>query len=321
MVFFLISSQLIDKTSRTKFIMHRGLNFLITFLVAIIAVLPLAGQELHKHFEVAESKGIDNIELKVSTKAGKSFLNAVDDNTRVKILGASENDLATSTFKITKENNTQKLDVHLTCKSHLGLNFSEAVANSFFSSSDKVHDIWQINLSEYQAFDLDLNYLMGDANVDLSRLAIKRLKINSGSADVKVSYADKMMNSVAMDTFFVKVNFGSIEVQDLNYALAKDIIAEVGFGSISIDCGTDWRINSRVNASVGAGNLNIILPPNEIPVIIRIQNSPLCNIKMAPNFEKIGHNAFGNKAYRNNPDDSMEFILDVGLGSIAFKNR
>ncbi|WKV13594.1 hypothetical protein [Marivirga harenae] len=301
--------------------MNRVLRFSVSFLVIPFLACSVFGQELHKHFEITESKGIDKIELKVSTKAGNSFLNAVNKDEPIVILGASENDIAASSFKILKNNNTQKVDAQLTCKSHMGLNFTESVANSFFSSSEQPHDIWQINLSEHQTFDLDLNYLMGDANIDLSRLAVERLKINSGSADVKVNFTEKKMNSVAMDTFFVKVNFGSIEVHDLNYTMARDIIAEVGFGSISIDCGNDWRINSRVNASVGAGNLNIILPPDDVPIIIRIHNSPLCNIKMAPNFEKIGHNAFGNKAYAKNPDDSMEFILDVGMGSIVFKNR
>lgn len=301
--------------------MNRVFHFLISFLVSSFLAISASGQELHKHFELSKSRGIDKIELKVSTKAGKSFLNAVNSDEPLVILGASENDVAASSFKIQQTEKTQKVNAQLTCKSHMGLNFTESVANSFFSNSEQTHDIWQINLSEHQAFDLDLNYLMGDANVDLSKLAIEQLKINSASADVKVGYSDKQMNNVAMDTFFVKVNFGSIEVQDLNYAMAKDIIAEVGFGSISIDCGIDWKINSRINASVGAGNLNIILPPNDIPVIIRIHNSPLCNIKMAPDFEKIGHNAFGNKAYSDNPDESIEFVLDVGMGSIIFNTR
>ncbi|ADR21927.1 hypothetical protein MATR_04390 [Marivirga tractuosa] len=301
--------------------MAKALHQILLFTSLSLIASPLVGQELHKHFELTESKGIDKIELKVSTKAGKSFLNAVDEDEPLLILGASENDVAASTFKIEKTSNTQKVDAELTCKSHMGLNFTESVANNFFSTSDQVHDIWQINLSEHQAFNLNLNYLMGEANVDLSRLAIERLKINSASADVKLTYKEGIMNSVAMDTFFVKVNFGNIEVIDLNYALAKEIIAEVGFGTLSIDCGSDWKMNSRVSASVGAGTLNVVLPPAEIPVLIRINNSPLCNIKMAKDFEKIGHNTFGNQAYINNPDESMEFLLDVGMGSIAFKNR
>ncbi|WP_296622728.1 hypothetical protein [Marivirga sp.] len=301
--------------------MAKALQNILLITTLSFFVSTVVGQQLHKHFELTKSRGIDKIELKVSTKAGKSFLNVVDEDTPLLILGASENDVASSSFKIEKLHNTQKVDAQLTCKSHMGLNFTESVANNFFSSADQTHDIWQINLSEHQAFDLNLSYLMGEANVDLSRLPVERLKIKSASADVKLSYNEAVMNSIAMDTFFVKVNFGNIEVKDLNYALAKEIIAEVGFGTINIDCGSDWKINSRVSASVGAGNLNILLPPKEIPVIIRINNSPLCNIKMAEDFEKIGHNTFGNKAYINNPDESMEFLLDVGMGSIAFKNR
>jgi hypothetical protein len=301
--------------------MNRVFQFSIPFLAASFLAFAALGQELHKHFEITESKGIDKIALNVSTKAGKSFLNAVDTDAPLLILGASENDVAASTFKIEKQNHTQKVDAQLTCKSHMGLNFSEAVAGSIFSSSEQTQDMWQVNLSEHIAFNLSLNYLMGEANVDLSNLAIERLKINSGSANVKLKYTNQQMNSVAMDTFFVKVNFGSIEVYDLNYAMAKDIIAEVGFGSLSIDCGSDWKLSSRVNASVGAGSMTINLPPDNIPVIIRIHDSPLCNIKMANNFKKIGHNTYGNEAYSNTPDESMEFILDVGMGSITFKNH
>ncbi len=320
MVFY-FKEQPIEQALRNRVIMAKALSQILFFASLSLIASTVVGQELHKHFELAESEGIDKIELKISTKAGKSFLNAVDEVQPLLILGASENDVAASSFKIEQIENTQKVDAELTCKSHIGLNFTESVANNFFSTSDQVHDIWQINLSEHQAFNLNLSYLMGEANIDLSRLAVERLKINSGSADVKLSYKDGIMNSIAMDTFFVKVNFGNIEVKDLNYALAKEIIAEVGFGTISIDCGSDWKMNSRVSASVGAGTLNVILPPEEIPVLIRINNSPLCNIKMAENFEKIGHNTFGNQAYTNNPNESMEFLLDVGMGSIAFKNR
>ena len=279
------------------------------------------GQQLHKYFELSEIKGIEKIELNLSTKAGKSFLNVAEQNTPVLILGASENDVAASSFKIEKVDNIQKVDAELTCKSHLDLNYTESVANSIFTSQEELQDIWQINLSERGSYDLNLNYLMGDASVNLSGLSVQRLKINSASADVKLSYDGQVMNRVAMDTFFVKVNFGNVEVEDLSFAMAKEVIAEVGFGTISIDCGSDWKMNGRVTASVGAGNLNILLPPKEIPVIIRINKSLLCNIKMADDFEKIGHNVFGNQAYIDNPADGMEFLLDVGMGSIAFTER
>jgi len=150
--------------------MAKALHHIVLFTSLSLIASTAVGQELHKHFELTESRGIDKIELKVSTKAGKSFLNAVDEDEPILILGATENDIAASSFKIEKLQNTQKVNAELTCKSHMGLNFTESVANNIFSSSDQVHDIWQINLSEHQAFNLNLSYLMGEANVDLRRL-------------------------------------------------------------------------------------------------------------------------------------------------------
>lgn len=301
--------------------MAKAFQYNILFFVSFFSAFTVVGQELNKHFEIRESKGVDKLDLRISTKTGRSFLNAVDADAPMVILGASENDVAASTFKIERDGQVQQVDAQLLSKNQLGLNFTEAIAGSFFSSSSQFVDTWKINLSEHLIFRLSLDYLMGNADIDLSRLTVDRLKINSASADVNVGFSDPIMNGVVMDTFFVKVNFGNILVTDLNYAMAKEIIAEVGFGSISLDCGNSWNLNSKINAYVGAGSLNIALPADDIPVIIRINSSPLCNIKMAKNFEKIGHNVFGNQAYIDNPDEGMEFFLDVGMGSIVFTSR
>lgn len=75
-----------------------------------------------------------------------------------------------------------------------------------------------------------------------------------------MKYSNQQANAVAMDTFFIKVNMGTIDVEDLDLATAKEIIAEVGFGSINLDCGNHWKMNSHINASVGAGSMVITLP-------------------------------------------------------------
>jgi hypothetical protein len=47
---------------------------ILPFLLYTISAM---SQQLHKHFELKDAKDIDDIELNLSTKAGKSFLNAV----------------------------------------------------------------------------------------------------------------------------------------------------------------------------------------------------------------------------------------------------
>jgi ribosomal protein S4E len=277
-------------------------------------------QELHKHFEASKSSA-DKVSLNITTKAGKSFINAVESDKPVVVFGGNENDFASSTFKIESEGKTQSIQAKLACKEHAGDNFTEAIASNIFGGSKADNDLWQVNLSEDISFNLDLNYLVGSSQIDLSNLSIERLKIKSGSADVFVKYSNQQANAVAMDTFFIKVNMGTIDVEDLDLASAKEIIAEVGFGSINLDCGNHWKMNSHINASVGAGSMVITLPENDVPVLVKLNDSPLCHVKMGKSFQKVGHNAYGNEAYRNDKTNSIEFSLDVGMGSISFVDK
>jgi hypothetical protein len=278
-------------------------------------------QELHKHFEVNEAQNTEKISLTVSTKAGNSYLKGVNVDKPVEIWGDSENDMAASTFKMDQAKHLKIVEANLTCKDHMGVNFTEALTRNIFTEASTTNDVWHLNLSQNIPFDLNLNYLIGSAKIDLSRLSVENLKINSGSADVHVNYADGRMNSVAMDTFFVKVNLGKIIIDNLGLAMADDIIAEVGFGSIALDCGNNWKLNSKVTASVGAGSMTILLPPSDKPVLVKINNSALCRIDFTKDFKKIGENSYANSAYRENEKDFLQFSLDVGMGSISFIDR
>ncbi len=78
-----------------------------------------------------------------------------------------------------------------------------------FGSDEKPNDkFWKVYLAEDMPYSLDLDYGLGNANVDLAGLAISKLKINTGSADVNVSYSSDVRNKVDMDTFYIKVDMG-----------------------------------------------------------------------------------------------------------------
>ncbi len=276
------------------------------------------GQEFYKHFEVVKSEGLEKLSLKVSSKEGESYLNSVKSENPLEIYGIVANDLALSTFSIHGNSNHKYVKANLTCRDDAKINFTEALVNSLFTEDTEQKEIWQLKLAENISFDLDLNYLMGSANIDLSRLAVERLNITSGSADIFVNYSDPTINSVRMDTFSVKVNLGDITIENLNLTNAKEVIAEVGFGSIFLNCGEDWKNISKVNATVGAGRMIIQLPPSEVPVLIRIKNSALCHIKMPRRYEKISENVYSNNSFAENSNDVLELTVDVGMGSISF---
>ena len=162
---------------------------------------------------------------------------------------------------------------------------------------------------------------MGNANVDLSGLSIKKLKINTGSADVNVSYASGLQNQVDMDTFYVKVDLGSLNVKQINLSRSKVVIAEVGFGNIFLDFGDKPTVMPAVKGSVGAGNMLILLPEETVPVMVTINESWLCSINLSKNLKKISQNTYANAAYTRNPKNALTFDLDVSMGKIIFKEK
>lgn len=181
-------------------------------------------------------------------------------------------------------------------------------------------------LSNSKPYLLELDYAMGNAHVDLSGLAIRKLKINTGSADVNVNYTS-LENQVDMDTFSVKVDLGSLNVKNLNLSRTKYMVADVGFGNMMLDFSNTPFVTNTVKGSVGAGNLVIVLPADQVPVLVKVRDSWLCSVNVPEGFTKLSENTFANKAYNRNKSSkdkqslkSLFFDLDVSMGNIIFKD-
>lgn len=291
----------------------------LVFINAALATTCLS-QQLYKHYEVPASANVQKVMLSLYSKTGACFLEAQASDKPVEVYGKTEKEIATSSFKSKFYNGVKEVDVNLATKDHYVYSVTEAMAKNIFGN-DESQDIWKVMLTENTPFYLDLNYVIGKANIDLSKISAQRLKINSGSADVEVFNKSGVMNPVEMDTFFVKVDLGSIVINDLNLTRAEEIIAEVGFGSILLDFGSEWKKGSNVTASVGAGNMIIKLPDDSVPMLVEVSDSPLCHIKLGPKFKKLDENKFANAAYQENSSGNIHFKLDVGMGRIAFESN
>jgi len=179
--------------------------------------------------------------------------------------------------------------------------------------------IWKMYLTDSKPYDLVLEYGVGNAHVDLSGLAIRKLKINTGSADVNIGYSS-LENKVNMDTLSVKVDLGSLNVQNINMSRARYTAADVGFGNMTLDfSASPPLVTNHIVGSVGAGNLTIILPSTQTPVLVRINDSWLCSVKIPEGLKKIRPDTFANAAYSENAQNALIFNLDVSMGSIVFR--
>jgi hypothetical protein len=284
----------------------------ITLLVSVSAF-----SQLKKFYMIKESPSFDTVDFYLKATATNCLINqSIEDNNPLSIYGNPDLEKINPSFKSKVYNNTcyAKLILDEYNSSSFGDRLTFAM-----SRNTEENDFWKVSFSEDKIYRLNLNYGFGNADVNLTGSPIKQFKLRSGSADILVGYEAGRGNPIKMDTFFIKADFGSIVAKHMELARAKNVITKIGFGNVMLDFERGVSESCRVDASVGAGNLEIILPEEQTPMIIYIRDSPLCSVRMTKDFEEVEKNVFVNRSYSVDSEKLLTFDIDVALGQVFFK--
>ncbi|CAD5246897.1 conserved hypothetical protein [Imperialibacter sp. EC-SDR9] len=276
--------------------------------------------QLKKFYSVSNDSAFQKVDFCLSATSGSCYIRPVKAAQPVNIYGNPDFETINPSFKTYIKNSVKHVNLDL--ENYQSSTISKSLTSSIFGDSKKDDkNYWKILLTEDKVYSLQLAYGIGNADVDLSGIPVEKLKINTGSADVIVDYADGKGNLVAMDTFFVKVDLGSLIANHINLTNSKVIVAEVGFGTAVLDFSDKSQQSSKIRASVGAGRLEMIMPKENVPVIIYLHNSPLCSVKMPAEFTQIRKNVYTSSSYHPDALDLMEFNIDVALGNVEFVSK
>jgi hypothetical protein len=279
----------------------------------------LAFGQVRKQFVVEDNTSCEIIHLQIKANSGNCFIKPSHNPDVLNVFSNQEPGSYAHHFR--KEVKGRVCEVFLSLEDSGNKGFSQTISSKVFSSESGASDkFWKMYLTDEKPYHLELNYGLGHANIDLSGLAIKNLRINTASADVIVGYHSGIENLIEMDTLTMKVDLGSVHTRNISLAKTRYIYADVGLGNITLDFATQPSFGSTIKGSVGAGNLLVLLPFDETtPVSVKIKNSWLCSIKMPGNLTKTGANTYANNAYIKNSDNALIFDLDVSMGNIVFK--
>jgi len=283
-------------------------------------LVSLAFGQIKKQFSVEDTPACEIIHLYVKANSGNCYVKPSQSQDILNVFSNQTEEAYAHNFR--KEVKGKTCEVLLNLEEVQANGVSQTISTRFFGPSEKrvgEDKLWKMYLTDSKPYLLELNYGVGNANIDLSGLAVKKLKINTGSADVNVGYYSDMENQVDMDTFFVKVDLGSVDVKNMNLSRTRFVMADVGFGNMTLDFSNKPLVSNRIKGSVGAGNLIILLPSEETPVLVKIQDSWLCSMKLPASLKKVGENTFANAAYKKGAKNSLIFDLDVSMGNIVFK--
>ncbi|MBK5277926.1 MAG: hypothetical protein JJE09_03580 [Bacteroidia bacterium] len=295
-------------------------KYLTLGFISSAVAIGVSGQ-IKKQFSVENLGDCHNIELNLKAKTGNCFIRPSQNSDILNVYSNQEVEEYNHSFSNELKGQTCQVRLALEQEGQKGV--GTKISYQVFGADTHPNDkFWKIYLTENTPYSLNLDYGLGNANIDLSGLSIKRLKINTGSADVNVSYSSGIENKVDMDTFLVKVDLGSLNIRQLNLSRSRYVVADVGFGNILMDFSDRPLVSNKVKGSVGAGNMVILLPSNDVPVIVKISESWLCSINLCKSLKRVGENTFANDAYmQKDSKDGIAFDLDVSLGKIIFKEK
>ncbi len=279
----------------------------------------VAGQ-VKKQFTVENSPACEDIQLHLKANSGSCFIKPSQGSEILNVF--SNQDQSAYAHDYRRETVGSTCVVYLQLRDSQSHGIGQTISTRMFNNAAPAESakFWKMYLTNTKPYALELDYAVGNANVDLSGLAIRTLKINTGSADVSVGYYT-LENQITMDTFDVRVDLGSLNVKNINLSKTRYMVADVGFGNMLLDFSNAPIVGNKIRGSVGAGNLVIILPSEDVPVRVRIADSWLCSVKLPESMKKIGDNVFASGSWTKDAENALDFDLDVSMGNIVFKQQ
>ncbi len=273
-----------------------------------------------KHFAVENTGEFKKIEINYTATSGTCYISPSTKSEVFSVYGNKDIDEFNHSFDRNVREGICTIDLKIEDKSTESI--SQSISNKMFSGGKNFSEsIWKVFLTDENIYSLKLNYGIGDAYVDLSGLSVDNLYINTGSADVNIGFLSGIGNQVMMDTFNVKVDLGSVQMRRLNLANAKVIVAEVGFGDAHLDMSDRPKSSSYIDASVGAGNLEVLVPRSGTGIKVMINSTMLCGVKLSKSFHETESDIYVNDYYEEGAEDQLIFNIDVSLGNIIFRER
>lgn len=290
-------------------------------LCLIFSLFLLAGSWVHAQFireyRVPAKDGIQKVYLNFSTYKSQT---QVKRNTGIDPISIHGHLLQANILPDFRSTSTKsELSASLVHKNIESDNLGKSITSKLFSSSTGFDHSWDVGLTSSYSYNLVFNLGMGTADFDLAQLAVSTLKIKSASADVRIFNSSSTTNLVDMDTLLVTLNMGNVDVNQALQTHAKKVIIEVNYGEINLNYGRGQTTNAQVVAAVVGGAIYLKLPPASNPVKIRMKTTPLCRTSLPDHLRALGDNIFVTKGYSASDPRLLEFVLDVGVGSITIE--
>ncbi len=179
-------------------------------------------------------------------------------------------------------------------------------------SSDEYVNTWDIGLRRNVPIDVGVDVGRGDVRMALGGLALTRLGVTTGGADLSLSF--DAHNPETMSTLRITAGTGKCIASDLGNANFDRLNITGGAGSMDLDFGGTWQRSALADIKAGAGRITLRVPAN-LGVRVTFASTPL-NTTDITGFTEQDDNVYVNAAYGQSPL-TLTINLTTGVGVLT----
>src|SRR5690606_37763843 len=189
--------------------------------------------QVKRQFNVENMESCRTISLSVRANRGNCYIKPSQNSDILNVF--SNQDAQSFSHNFRKEVRNHTCVVSLTLEEDVSGGFGRTISNRMFRQPESRSDkYWKMYPTDMKPYGLELTYGVGQAHVDLCGLSIGWLKPNTGSADENVGY-ESLENDIDMDHLCVKADLGTVTVRTINFSRAHNVLADLGFGNMTVD--------------------------------------------------------------------------------------
>lgn len=186
----------------------------------------------------------------------------------------------------------------------VGLEASGSRNSDFDGWSDEAS--LELALAPGVPMDLDLNFGAGQAELDLTGLAVRKLTVSTGASESRIRVDEA--NRERMESAAINVGAADLRVHGVGNLNAEQVTVQSGLGSVTLRLDGEWPRDGHLVVEMGLGALTLQVP-RSLGVSLKRPGSLLASIE-TDGLEKRG------KVYRSANWESAERKIEIEITAV-----
>ncbi len=170
---------------------------------------------------------------------------------------------------------------------------------------------WRLEFSPTIPIGFDIDFGLGDGNLDFTGLRVEDLALECGMSDVEIWFGTA--NREKMRRLSVETGLGDFRAHGLGNANISRLNVECGLGSTYLSFEGQLRNEIRGTVTVGLGSVNIDIP-EDVGVEIEAESSFLSSLDLK-GFDEIDEDVFRSRNW-GEARGKIYLTVEIGMGSI-----